>query len=339
MSRFDDAFGPGVVARPYSEDRAGLLLVQSDRSGAHAASWATEHRATIARALLVHGAVLFRGFQRETAVQVGEFASAISDDLPQFAEESSPRSKISENVYTSTDYPAEYPIQFHNEYSYAGEWPMRLYFGCLQPAAAGGETPIASTRAILQRLQPATRDAFRQRGVMYMRNYRQGIGVSWQVAFGTEEKAAVEAHCKRARIAFEWLDDDDLRTRQVGDAIVRHPFTGEDVWFNHGFFFNIEALEPLDVREFFRSEGEDALTTNTYFGDGTAIPGAMLEEIRMAYEAEAVRFPWERGDVLVIDNMLTSHGRSPFRGERRVVVVMTDRFRRSDLDVRTATSD
>ncbi|MBD5633245.1 MAG: TauD/TfdA family dioxygenase, partial [Candidatus Eremiobacteraeota bacterium] len=32
--------------------------------------------------------------------------------------------------------------------------------------------------------------------------------------------------------------------------------------------------------------------------------------------------PWQRGDALWIDNMLACHGRSPFRGERRVLVAM-----------------
>ncbi|MFT3774594.1 MAG: TauD/TfdA family dioxygenase [Minicystis sp.] len=274
----DSTFGRDVTALPLPGARDALLLVRPARPDLDAHAWATQNRRAIERALLLHGALLFRGFRLETADQIGSFAAATSDDFSPFVEESSPRSKVAGVVYTSTDYPAGYPIQLHNEYSYASEWPMRLYFGCLVPPASGGETPIASTRAILRRLRPATREAFQERGVMYVRNFRPKIGVSWQTAFQTKDKAVVEAYCRGAGIAFEWLPRDGLRTRQVGDAIVKHPVTGEDVWFNHGFFFNIEALEPPEVREFFRAEGEDALSTNTYFGDGSAIPTAMLEE-------------------------------------------------------------
>lgn len=41
-------------------------------------------------------------------------------------------------------------------------------------------------------------------------------------------------------------------------------------------------------------------------------------------EAEEVAFPWQPGDVLVVDNMLVSHGRRPFSGERRILVAMSE---------------
>jgi alpha-ketoglutarate-dependent taurine dioxygenase len=321
-------FSGMVSAMPYPHAQPLPLLIRPAQAVPDAVDWARRDRLAIRMALLDCGAILFRGFGLDTAERINAFAAAISPDMPAFAEESSPRSRIAGAVHTSTDYPHEYPIQFHNEYSYASEWPMKLYFGCLVAPAAAGETPIADTRGVLRRLRPATRDAFRARGVRYTRNFRRGVGVSWQTAFGSEDRSAVEAHCRQAGIAFEWLAGDALRTRQTGEAIVRHPDTGEELWFNHGFFFNLEALEPPEVREFFRAEGEDALSTQTSFADGTPIPLAMLDDIRAAYEAEAIRIPWQRGDVLLIDNMLTSHGRSPFSGERRIVVVMAEKGRR-----------
>jgi alpha-ketoglutarate-dependent taurine dioxygenase len=33
-------------------------------------------------------------------------------------------------------------------------------------------------------------------------------------------------------------------------------------------------------------------------------------------------FPWQAGDVMVIDNILAMHGRKPYRGPRRIVVAM-----------------
>ena len=293
--------------------------------------WALQNRKLVEQRLAQYGAVLFRGWGIDSAELLWKVSSALAVDLPAFSEESSPRHRLTENVFTSTDYRAEYPIQLHSEYSYAGEWPMKLIFGCLQPADRGGETPIASTTAILARLSSATRALFRERNIMYVRTYRTGVGVGWQDTFATNDRAVVETRCHERGIRLEWLADGALRTRQVGAAIVHHPSTGVEVWFNHAFFFNVAAIEPLEMRQFFLEEGEDTWSTQTYFGDGTRIPDDVLEELREAYKSEKVACPWQRGDVFLLDNMLTAHGREPFEGSRRIAVVMADKMRRADL--------
>lgn len=294
-------------------------------------AWILTRRDWIEQRLHETGALLFRSFQIHTPKQLHEVAESLSGDFPSFAEESSPRHQIEGHVFSSTDYPNEYPIQMHSEYSYAAEWPMKLIFGCLQPAVAGGATPVASTHAVLRRLSASTRAAFGEHGVMYVRHYLPGLGVSWEEAFQSDHRSEVERRCASAGIHTEWLPGNGLRTRQVGSAIVRHPVTSQELWFNHAFFFNVHSLEPLELRELFLAEDEGELPTQTYFGNGRRIPEAMISELRAAYAAETVRFAWQRGDVLVIDNMLMAHGREPFEGPRNIAVVMTDRFRRADL--------
>jgi hypothetical protein len=74
---------------------------------------------------------------------------------------------------------------------------------------------------------------------------------------------------------------------------------------------------PLQFRH-----GADALPLNATFGDGSPIPGEMLDIVRKSSWAEATAFDWQVGDFLVIDNMLVAHGRMPFEGARRVLVAM-----------------
>ena len=52
----------------------------------------------------------------------------------------------------------------------------------------------------------------------------------------------------------------------------------------------------------------------------------MLAQIRQAYEAEAFTFRWEKGDVLLVDNMAVAHSRTPYRGTRQVLVAMASPF-------------
>jgi alpha-ketoglutarate-dependent taurine dioxygenase len=111
--------------------------------------------------------------------------------------------------------------------------------------------------------------------------------------------------------------------------MTRHPETGEMIWFNHATFFHVSTLEK-DIREkLIRELGEENLPTNTYYGDGCPIEDSVLEALREAYQAEKVAFPWKRGDVLLLDNMLVAHGRNPYVGPRRICVTMSDPYSRS----------
>lgn len=302
------------------------LVVEPAVEGVDAPVWAAANRERVEGWLLRHGAVLFRGFGVSTAERFEQLARAVSPGLLDYGERSSPRSEIRQGIYTSTDHPADQYIHFHNEQSYTHRWPMKLWFFCLKAAEEGGATPIADGREVLKALSPRLTERFVSRKVSYVRNYIEGIGLTWQEAFQTTDRAAVGEYCRRASIDFAWGEGGRLTTRQVFDAVVPHPKTGEMLWFEHAAFFHVSSLEPA-VREAFLAEyGPADLPFNTYYGDGSPIEDEALEEIRGAYRQAAVRFPWREGDVLLIDNMLTSHGREPFKGPRKILVAMAELY-------------
>ena len=70
--------------------------------------------------------------------------------------------------------------------------------------------------------------------------------------------------------------------------------------------------------------GEDGLPFNTRFGNGDPIDAAVVQTINEAYEANTVRERWQAGDLLLVDNVRTAHGREPFEGSREVLVAMAD---------------
>jgi len=274
--------------------------------------------------LLRHGGILFRGFGLQGAPRLAEFVRAVSGEPLPYAEQTSPRSAVDGNVYTSTEHPADQMIPLHCENSYRHLWPMKIFFYCERAPDAGGETPIADVRQVLNHIPVAVREKFEDRGVMYLRNFGRGAGLSWQTAFGAESRAQVEVYCREAGIAFEWSEPDRLTTRQVRQAVVRHPETGERSWFNHAAFFHISTLEPELRLTLLRSFGEEFLPYNTYYGDGSPIDGDTVAAIRRAYEECTVALPWENGDLLMLDNMLAAHGRMPYTGPRRVLVAMSE---------------
>ncbi len=114
-------------------------------------------------------------------------------------------------------------------------------------------------------------------------------------------------------------------------AVATHPQTGERVWFNQAHLFHVSTLPP-DIRQALVSVlGEENLPRQAYYGDGSPIAAADLDAIRAAYWQETVVFPWQQGDILLLDNMLTAHGRRPFAGSRQVVVGIAEPFNGQEM--------
>jgi hypothetical protein len=175
------------------------LLCTPKVAGINLAEWAGQNRALIESKLDQHATILFRGFAVQDIGEFNQCVDAISGGALEYLFRASPRTQITRkhNVYSSTDYPAVEKIFPHNEHSYSPVFPLHLYF-CDLPSPTGGETPFGDTRLILPRIDAEVRDAFvRKGGVLYVRNYGDGMGLPWQTVFQTEDRAEVEAYCAK----------------------------------------------------------------------------------------------------------------------------------------------
>lgn len=291
-----------------------------------------DYRDAIERMVSAHlstaGGLLFRGFPIESTTDFEALVKMISPDLASYEFGSTPRSQVHNQIYTSTEYPTHQHIPLHNEQAYTTEWPMKIWFYCAQASSEGGYTPIADSREVYRRIPIRIRERFIEKGVMYVRNYGNGLDVPWNKVFNTMDRRAVEQYCRSAGIEYEWKADGELRTRQVCQAVAVHPLTRETVWFNQAHLFHVSNLEPA-VREALLSFiNEENLPRQAFYGDGTPIETAVLDEIRDVYQCHAVRFPWQEGDVLMLDNMLAAHGRTPFKGQRKILVAMSESSKR-----------
>jgi alpha-ketoglutarate-dependent taurine dioxygenase len=98
------------------------------------------------------------------------------------------------------------------------------------------------------------------------------------------------------------------------------------VWFNQAHLFHISNLEHAVRESLERVFAPEDLPRNAFLGDGSPIPESALDNIRTAYRVTSVEFPWQARDLLLLDNMLTAHGRNPFTGQRRVAVAMAQPY-------------
>jgi amino acid adenylation domain-containing protein len=291
--------------------------------------WAAGNRQFIEERLLDHGALLFRRFSIESVPEFEKFAGAICPDL--FGEYGDlPREELGGKVYGSTPYPSDERILFHNESSHMHRWPMLIWFYCVQPAQQGGESPIIDCRQIYRELDPSIRDKFESKGLMYVRNFTDGLDVSWQNFFHTTDRKAVEEYCRQASIDFEWKGDNGLRTRQVGPAVIKHPQTGQLAFFNQLQLHHIACLAPAVRESLLSMMPEEDLPRNVYYGDGTQIETSVMESIGELYDRLGVSFRWQKHDVLMLNNMLVAHSRNPYLGERKIVVALGNLVSKSD---------
>lgn len=274
--------------------------------------------------LLAHKALVFRGFGVTEDGLAAVLDRLLANRLA-YVHGNSPRTRVGGNVYTSTEYPAELTISMHNELSYAHTWPARLLFHCARAPETGGATPLVDGARWLAALAPEIRAAFRD-GVRYTQNLHDGFGLgkSWQDTFETTDRASVEAYLAGAHAEWAWQDDGGLRITQVRPATVRHPVTGEEVWFNQADQWHPATLGDDVAAELADAFAPDELPQSVTFADGSPIPAEHVTEIRDQGLACAIDVDWRAGDFMVIDNVQVAHGRRPFTGPRRILVAMSD---------------
>ncbi|MFE4519581.1 TauD/TfdA family dioxygenase [Kitasatospora sp. NPDC056783] len=269
-------------------------------------------------------ALVFRGFH-VTPDTLGAVYDLLLPNRLAYVHGNSPRTKVGQNVYTSTEYPQEFTISMHNEMSYAHAWPARLAFYCETAPETGGATPLVDGARWLASLDPELREAFAG-GVRYLQNLHDGYGFgkSWQQTFETDSREDVEAFLAGTEAVWEWRKDGGLRVAQLRPATTRHPVTGAEVWFNQADQWHPAGLGDDTAARLAAVLAPEDLPQSVTLADGSPIPAEWVEQIRDRGLAAAVDVDWHRGDVLLIDNLLVGHGRRPFTGPRRVLVAMSD---------------
>ncbi len=284
------------------------------------ARWVCAEKTNLLDSATRHGAVLFRGFPVGSVEDFDAFVAAF--ELKNFPYDESLSNAVRINrsvrVFTANEAPPDVAILLHHEMAQTPMFPSRLFFFCEEPAEQGGATPICRSDVLFNRLGNRRPDFIRaceEKGLKYSNvmppeaDLRSGMGRSWQSTFGVNSREAAEDRMRQLKYSWEWRAGGSLRaTTPVLPAIRKLP-SGRKSFFN-------QLIAAFHGWKDSRNDPLNAVT----FGDESALNPDDVDEARRIAEEITVDIPWRRGDIALVDNFVTMHGRRVFEGTRRVFV-------------------
>ncbi|PIN26043.1 hypothetical protein CDL12_01211 [Handroanthus impetiginosus] len=265
-----------------------------------------------------HGAILFRGFDSlGTASDFNKVVEAFGyEELP-YVGGAAPRSNVVGRVFTSNESPPDQKIPFHHEMAQVPEYPAKLFFFCEVEPAEGGQTPIVLSHIVYERMKekyPDFVEKLENNGLIYTRvlgeedDPSSAIGRGWKSTFLTIDKSVAEERAAKLNTKLEWIND-DVKTIMGPIPAIKYDETRQrKIWFN-------SMVAAYTGWEDARNDPKKAIT----FGDGTLLPEHIIYDCLKIMDEESVAVPWQKGDVLLIDNLAVLHSRKPFTPPRRIL--------------------
>ncbi|KAI8961782.1 Clavaminate synthase-like protein [Daldinia sp. FL1419] len=286
----------------------------------------------LTKKLAVHGTLLFRGLPIHDANDFSRFAHAFDEIIGIVVD----RPLLAPNVAPANESPKEVLIYNHNESPQVPHAPEYIFFYGHKVPEKGGETPISSSLELFHRAQqeiPEFISQLAEKGILskvtYKTDKQYAGGSTLKQAFGKEIQDGDDEATRRAKIeaqiarygrgkhtTWEWTDDGIILTHHL-PAIRTQPdtdlptlFTGLAAYYKNVRVNNVSGRN----------------VTQQLFGDGTPIPEEFLAALARITDEIRVLHKWQRGDVLVYDNIIAQHGREPWQGEQADRVVMASLF-------------
>lgn len=301
-------------------------------------NWAKSHQNELQSLIKSQGAILLRNFPITSAADFAAVVKAvIGRDLIDYKGEGS-RERIFQGVYTSTSAPPNFKIPLHNELTCTINPVDYICFYCeIAPKQGTGQTLLGRTEEITIEMmkRPHIWNLFNGKNIKYIsRHPPEGSFFTrvnpthrtWQEAFETTDRDEVEKTCEQKGYGFKWTGDWIEVTRSVPairgpDQYLDHPY-----WFNQAHLYHPNPrIRGGWINHLLANLLYISPSTRQYdveFDDGSPISREIVYEIYDVMDKKTIRFNWEKGDVIILDNRKTLHGRAPCVGQRRILTTM-----------------
>lgn len=255
--------------------------------------------ADLERLFRAHGAILLRGFDM-TIERYRDLAKRLCSTS--VFNESPGRMTLDAATQIQTVNLGTDAFPLHPELSREPWRPDACLFYCLEPDSSGGETTVCDGIAIVENLPSALVEQMRGHSLLYIKPASPAVLRYW---LGTEFPGDALLAAPPSTCPY-WF-------RRVGNAIVRgfgRPLLHQPMFDERLAFGNF----LLFARDYMRVSNIPCLD------DGTPVTSEWLAAVREAARPVTYPVPWQKDDVVILDNSRFMHGRRAISdpGKRRI---------------------
>lgn len=281
--------------------------------------WIVKNKVKIEDELKIHGAILFRDMGVNDDQSFDCFIRAF--DWPSFTYEESLSNAVRRNrtelVFTANEAPPDVSIFLHHEMAQTPIYPSKLFFYCELASQSGGYTPICRSDVLLEHLKrevPNFVHACEDKGVRYSQtmpsdnDLESGQGRSWGSTLSANSPDEAETKLRKLNYEWQWRGDGSLSVITPRLPAIRILDDGRKVFFN-------QLIAAFRGWQDARNVGEKSIC----YGDNSPISNEDMEVVIRLSDLLTFDVPWQNGDIVLVDNFMTMHGRRPFEGQRRVL--------------------
>ena len=317
--------------------------VHMDLPGSNGSQAGSELKDRIFEIVDREGALLFRNAGIDSPFRYAEFLASIDFNHHSYVGGTAPRTDLGHGVYTATDLPADTTVMIHQEMTYLDNAPDYISFYCHEPPGNGQKTHLlADVRTLAEDLPAELTERYRGKHARLRRTLPPAGSASvlsrreksWQEVLGTDDRQTAVAIGAQRRWELSWTDDDYLVIVQEPARFFRpHPIFGE-IWCTQALSYQPMARRLVAERDGRTADARRLATAMAeapdsidamMMEDGSRVPAedsATWFELCMAAETP---YALDRGELIILDNMLMAHGRSTFTGTRTMYTALGDR--------------
>jgi alpha-ketoglutarate-dependent taurine dioxygenase len=245
-------------------------------------------RTSVVQLYRTHGALLFRGFDLDTA----QFRAFAQQFCPTSVVNESPgRQPVDPDAHVYTVDVGTRAFPLHPELSREPWKPDVAFFGCLSAPREGGKTTICDGVALADALPPALKEALSHRRLLYIQSTWPSLLKYW---LGTDAPTDAQLASAPPGCPYEFRRFPQGIARIFSRPALHKPMFADALAFGNFLLF-ARALGHSD---------------SVVLDDGRPIPEEWVKVIETTAEQLTVPIDWRSGDLLMLDNTRFMHGRT-----------------------------